>query len=732
MSGVSDPFRGEGEVRAMGRGLNWSATSLGEVGQWPGTLRDMVRTALESPFPIALWCGPELLLVYNDAYRAVLGAKHPSALGQPGPRVWAEIWDGIAPLFDRIRAGGPPVFREDAPFVVRRAGAEVDPADENRPNAWFTFSLSPVRDKEGEIVAFLNLVAESTRRVLAEREREAGRAEARRAEARLREVFAQAPAFMAVLRGPDHVFEYVNTAYHQLVGHRELLGLPVMEALPEIRGQGFEELLHSVLATGEPFVGREVSVMISRTPDSEPEERFVDLVYYPITEADGTRSGVVAHGSDVTQHVLDRLEAQRARIEAEHANRAKSQFLATMSHEIRTPINAVMGYADLLDAGIGGPLTEKQREYVDSIRTGSRHLRSLVSDVLDLAKIEAGEMLVSVDDVPVRPAVQWALQIIGPQAEDRELTMVVDWRCGGETRILADEDRVRQVLLNLLSNAVKFTEAGGTVTVRCRESETAPPDAALPEVGPWVAIEVEDTGRGVPAREAERIFEPFVQADGAHTRLTRGTGLGLTISRRLARLMGGELTVRSEAGAGSTFSLWVAPAAQERLPSSPGDDDATVWPPEAHQLAGLAPAGQTLIAALERVEQEWVDRLRSDRFMRPMDGLNRAKLADHSAPLVAAIAHALVALEESGTDPGLVRDAEVIQSTIALRHGHQRRRLGWARGEVEREYGILAEVLDATLRREAPRRTAANLSTALAVVHRLVGRAAAASLSVYE
>jgi len=298
-------FVGGGEVGALCRTLDWASTPLGPVERWPAALRWAVRTCLESPFPINLWCGPERVLVYNDAYRHVLGAKHPGALGRRGADVWAEIWGDIAPMFEQILAGGPPVFAEDSPFLVERAGGA------GSSDAWFTFSLSPVRDEDGGVVAFLNVVSETTGRILAERATEAARADAERAEARLRDVFAQAPAFMAVLRGADLAFEFVNDAYYRLVGHRELIGKPVFDALPEVRGQGFEVLLRQVLESGAPYVGREQRLLVTRTPGSEPEERFVDFVYYPLTEGDGTRSGVVAHGSDVTGQVRARRAVER-------------------------------------------------------------------------------------------------------------------------------------------------------------------------------------------------------------------------------------------------------------------------------------------------------------------------------------------------------------------------------------------------------------------------------------
>jgi PAS domain-containing protein len=231
---ANELFAGPGEMRRIYRAIDWAASDIGPVESWPAALRNIIRAALDSPFPINLWCGPRLVLLYNDAYCPVLGAKHPSAAARPGAEVWSEIWPQIQPMFDQIENGGPPIYADDAPFLVLR---EDDPTDLKEPNAWFTFSLSGIRDERGELIAYLNIVSETTSRIRAERARELALKQAERAEARLREVFAQAPAFLAVLRGEDHVFEYVNSAYYQLVGHRELVGRPVWEALPEVRGQ---------------------------------------------------------------------------------------------------------------------------------------------------------------------------------------------------------------------------------------------------------------------------------------------------------------------------------------------------------------------------------------------------------------------------------------------------------------------------------------------------------------
>jgi PAS domain S-box-containing protein len=553
--GAAELFDGEGEMYALCRATEWGATPLGPVEEWPAALRIIVRSCLDSAFPVAVWCEPEQIAIYNDSYRRILGLKHPWALGRPYREVWSEIWQEVEPLFAQIRAGGPPVYAEDAPFVLHRDAHDTNAKGE--PNAWFTFSLSAVREEDGRMVALVNLAWETTSRIRAERGREAARQKAERAEAHLRDMFEQAPAFMAVLRGPAHVFEYANEAYYTLVGRRDLIGRPVIDALPEVRGQGFEEVLTDVLETGQPFVGRELEVFIARSPGEQPERRYVDFIYYPLTEANRQRSGVVAHGYDVTDHVLTRQEAHRARQDAELANQAKSQFLANMSHEIRTPINAIMGYTDLLDAGVGGTLTPPQQDYVDRVRASSQHLLNLVNDVLDLSKIEAGEMRMDVTECSVDVIAERALHMIAPQAEAKSLVLRHE-SAGGDLAFIGDEDRVRQIILNLLSNAVKFTEAGGAITVRCMVAENTDRESEQLGPGPWVSVLVEDTGRGIPESEHARIFEPFVQAayDRRAPRVG-GTGLGLTISRRFARLMDGDLTVRSTVGQGSCFTLWL-------------------------------------------------------------------------------------------------------------------------------------------------------------------------------
>ncbi len=306
-------FAGPGEVRELARTLDWGATPLRWPDTWSPALRIATRAMLDAPHPICLWSGPAYALVYNDAYRRILAAKHPGALGQPGSVVWAEIWEALAPQFAQVSAGGPAVYGEDARFVMARLeGGRTE-------DAWFSYSLSALRDEDGDVVAVLNISPETTARVRAEQALEAERA-------RLAEVVRLAPAFMAVLRGPNHVIALTNAGYDALVGGRDVRGRSVAEALPEAAAQGFVALLDEVLASGAPFVGREVPY---RRPDDTGNEdvRYVDFVYQALTEVDGTRSGVFVHGVDVTAQVRARGEVERL-LAAERAARAEAEAAA--------------------------------------------------------------------------------------------------------------------------------------------------------------------------------------------------------------------------------------------------------------------------------------------------------------------------------------------------------------------------------------------------------------------
>ena len=236
-----------------------------------------------------------------------------------------------------------------------------------------------------------------------------------------------------------------------------------------------------------------------------------------------------------------RLEAEEAQRQAEQANTAKSQFLATMSHELRTPLNAIAGYVDLLELEITGQLTPEQRQHISRIKRSQETLLRLIEDVLSFARLESGRLEYHYEDVSVDAILSALDSFVAPRLEKKGLAYRVKG-CGPDVTASLDRDKVEQILLNLVSNAVKFTDRGGIEIVSAC-------DVA------HIRIEVRDTGRGIRADLRERIFEPFVQGEASLTRTAEGTGLGLAISREFARAMGGDITVQSEVGRGSTFTV---------------------------------------------------------------------------------------------------------------------------------------------------------------------------------
>jgi len=260
--------------------------------------------------------------------------------------------------------------------------------------------------------------------------------------------------------------------------------------------------------------------------------------------------------------VISSIRQQELAEEAWDANQAKSRFLATMSHEIRTPLNAIVGYAALLDIGIAGELNPGQREYLERMNRSSDHLIALIDDVLDLAKVESGRMIVDRATFAARDAISAAIALVVPQARSAGVDLTAG-PIDTSTRYVGDEGRVRQILVILLNNAVKFTERGGSVTVSCGTTQAPDPAARLEGNGPWIFIRVTDTGIGISATQVETIFQPFVQADPGRTRTRGGAGLGLAIGRDLARRMGGDLTLHSVQGEGSCFTLWLPSPAME-------------------------------------------------------------------------------------------------------------------------------------------------------------------------
>ena len=266
----------------------------------------------------------------------------------------------------------------------------------------------------------------------------------------------------------------------------------------------------------------------------------------PVMGRDGEYRGVLVSLEDVTEIEENRLRLRQSKEAAESANRAKSEFLANMSHEIRTPMNSILGFTDLLRRGYDTDEAERL-DYLDTIHTSGTHLLDLINDILDLSKVESGRMMVDSACCSPHQIISDVQKILGAKAEEKGIALDYEAEQLPES-IISDPARLRQVLTNLIGNAIKFTSTGGVrIVARLLESP----------VRPQLEIKVIDTGIGMTQEQAQRIFDPFAQADASITRRFGGTGLGLTISRRLVRSLGGDIVVESEPGKGSLFTVTI-------------------------------------------------------------------------------------------------------------------------------------------------------------------------------
>jgi PAS domain S-box-containing protein len=460
-----------------------------------------------------------------------------------------------------------------------------------------------------------------------------------------------------------------------------------------------------------------------------------------LRDDDGRLLGFAKVSRDLSVRRAADAVAEAARLAAEAANRAKSSFLATMSHEIRTPLNAILGYLELMELEVDGPLTTGQRMFLDRARASDRQLMELVDDVLDLSRIEADRVVVDNAVRRLESIITYAVSLVEPNAAAKHLTIVnraVGHAPGIHYR--GDEARVRQIVANLLTNGVKFTDVGGRVTISTGLANELPADAARTGNGPWAFVRVEDTGAGIPAERLAAVFEPFVQADMSHTRRHGGRGLGLAISRGLARLMGGDVTGASTPGAGSTFVLWLraapAPVRAATSPAAAGHDAAAqpasvvAAPPALRGALGVVAAAA--LGDVRRVLHAHVARLRSDPLTPSARRMRERVLEDHIGTFIADLAQSLAALDvRSGGDPALLSDGLAVQHEVAERHGRQRARFGWHAEEIRREYEILSEELAAAVLRRTEGTRTADVEQTIDALQAFVAEAERVSLAAF-
>ncbi|KZX51874.1 PAS domain-containing protein [Stutzerimonas frequens] len=305
-----------GALGALIRRFDWSQTALGPLAEWPSSLKTVTAMLLLSPTPIALLWGERGVMIYNDAYSELAGSRHPQLLGSEVREGWPEVAEFNDNVMKVVLAGGALSYK-DQELLLYRSG---------RPErAWMNLDYSPVFDDQARPAGVIALVVETTERVMAERELQ-------RQQARLQQMFEQAPGLMAMLRGPEHVFEMTNPAYLRVVGERDVIGRPVREALPEVERQGFIDILDQVYRSGTAFVGSGIRVGLQRIQGEAEEERLLDFVFQPVTDANGDVCGIFVEGHDVTE----RAEAEQALRE----NEQRLRFLDALAKETARSVDA--------------------------------------------------------------------------------------------------------------------------------------------------------------------------------------------------------------------------------------------------------------------------------------------------------------------------------------------------------------------------------------------------------
>jgi PAS domain S-box-containing protein len=486
--------------------------------------QDLLLQAVEHfSSAVALFDSEDRLLLFNDAYVEIF-ASCADAIG-PGMS-----FDELVRLQVDNGLIQEAVGREQE-WVAERMARHHNPVEEfetQRFDGRWT-RIREERTANGGLFLTLTDITETKAMERAERE----------IRDRLRAVIDHLPAGL-VLKDDGGAYMLANQQFLELYGLQahEVVGGTAFEYFPQQQAEAISAQDHTVLRTGIPM---EAEMEVTRL---DGEKVFCMITRFPVLDSAGHAIGIGGIHMNISEMKEKERQLRIARDEAERANHAKSAFLANMSHELRTPLNAIIGFSEIMEQGLFGPLGNPQyREYAEDIRRSASHLLSIISDILDLSKIEAGHMELHEEMIDIAYVVSSCRTIVKEAAANAGLTLR-SLLPGDLPPLYADKRSVRQILLNLLSNAIKFTPEGGGVMVE-----------AMLEPSGDLALVVRDTGVGMTTEGIEIVLQPFGQIESAHTRTHNGTGLGLPISKSLAELHGGSMKVESEVGKGTSVTV---------------------------------------------------------------------------------------------------------------------------------------------------------------------------------
>ena len=563
-----------GEMGALIRSLDWSKTAIGPVETWPQSLRTAVSICLNSRFPILIWWGPEFVKIYNDAYRQVIGSKHPRSMGARGRDVWPEIWDIIGPMLEGVLREGNATWSDDQLLMLERNGYPEE--------CYFTFAYSPIRDESGGVGGVFSAITETTERVLSERRLHALRElaactnETRTVReacdgiaAALARASADIPFALLYLLDRDGTSARLAAAAGIApggcaspwvislspaessadAGDKQPAGWPLARVAKSGEPTAVADLLtrYGSLVPGDSTDAPAEAIVMPVPPSGQPQLAGMLIMginrHRRLDEAYRTFFGLVA-GSVATAIASARsYEEERERAEAlAELDRAKTAFFSNVSHEFRTPLTLSLAPVEDALSDVENPLPEAQRERLEIVQRNNLRLLKLVNTLLDFSRIEAGRVHAVFEPVDLAAHTAELAAVFRSLIEHAGLRFEVDCPPLPEP-VYVDRTMWEKIVLNLLSNAFKFTFTG-EIAVKLQAGD-----------GGTVVLEVRDTGVGIPEDELPRIFERYHRVHGQQSRTYEGTGIGLALVQELIRLHGGSISVESARDSGTCFTV---------------------------------------------------------------------------------------------------------------------------------------------------------------------------------
>jgi PAS domain S-box-containing protein len=569
-------FPGDSELAARMRALDWSQTPLGAVETWPQSLRISVSICLTSRFPILIWWGRELVMLYNDAYRPILGiSKHPQALGQRGQECWAEIWETIGPMLDSVMTQGEATWSDDGLLLLDRNGYVEE--------CYFTFSYSPILNEMGGIGGIFTAVTETTERVLSKR-RLRTLSELAAKTTGLTTVAEVCTASTAVLAEnlADIPFAllYLLDPAQQQASLAAATGIPLGTELSPLKVncaiakadlsqcfcQGLQtrqpqriDIANWSTQSNKGLIALTTEIAMVMPVNRSGQEQLAGFWVVGVNPRRALDENYQNFFELVAGHIATAIanaqayEEERKRAEAlAEINRAKTTFFGNVSHEFRTPLTLMLSPLEELSTSLEQRLQPDEREQLQLIQRNGLRLQKLVNTLLDFSRIEAGRAQVCYEPIDLATYTAELASLFRSLIEQVGIDFAIDCPPLSEP-VYVDREMWEKIVFNLISNAFKFTFAG-SITVRLRSQDNA------------VELSIQDTGVGIPAAELPQLFKRFHRVHGMRARTYEGSGIGLALVQELVKLHQGTIDVTSVEGAGTCFRLSI-PTGIAHLPS---------------------------------------------------------------------------------------------------------------------------------------------------------------------